>query len=83
MIDGMQAARKAVEYLQRFSTDMRMSGPIARTRLEEVDLSEDEKYWLITLGWDEDDLGIRRVYKVFKVDSETGKVVSMRMREPA
>ena len=60
-------------------------------RLEEVEQSEDERYWLITLGFTEE--GSRaaftfprpsdyvRRYKVFKIDANTGKVVAMKIRD--
>lgn len=66
-------------------------------QLEEVELTEDEKYWLITLGFAPAPssaqstplpaflAGIRpsaeRKYRVFKVNAENGKVLSMKMRE--
>ena len=51
-------------------------------KLEELELSEDEQYWLITLSYDEEDsVGIKnRKYKTFKVKSETGDVVAMKIR---
>lgn len=59
-------------------------------RLEEVELSSDG-CWLITLSWIDPDrskgifstLGEARprTYKVFRVDQETGEVLSMKIRE--
>ncbi len=59
--------------------------------LEEVELSDDEKYWLITLGFDApkkisasnvtDLLNPPKTkYKVFKVDVHSGKVLAMKIR---
>jgi len=64
-------------------------------RLEEVELSEDEKYWMITLGYDvfyrtgevqnvflrDVDLqGRKREYKLFQINADTGNVESMKIR---
>ena len=73
---------------------------ISGVLLEEVELSADDRFWLITLGFYRhkpavtplDELantGITgltaadrtRVYKVIKIDADTGKPVSMKMRE--
>ena len=53
--------------------------------LEEVELSEDEKHWLITLGFQEYrgltpfDQASQK-YKLFTVDATTGQVRAMKMR---
>jgi hypothetical protein len=69
--------------------------------IEETELSEDGKFWLITIGFNrnidpreqnlsplvpggilstaEQKATIRRDYKIFKVDSSTGEVVSMKI----
>jgi len=65
--------------------------------LEEVKISEDEQFWFITLGLyvpnknpARKHLGMTlasisepylKQYKIFKIESETGKVVSMKIRE--
>jgi hypothetical protein len=55
--------------------------------LEEVELSEDEKYWFITLGYYEPIVGVlanlarRKNYKVFKVSTKDGQVISMKIRQ--
>ena len=62
---------------------------IKELRLEEVELSEDRKYWLITLGFIANTTGEEesffskkeRDYKVFKVNAETGEVESIKIRE--
>ena len=67
---------------------------IEDVRLEEVELSEDQKYWFITLGFcrpvDKSknplaDLvaisSYEREYKVFKINAQTGEVHSMKIRE--
>ena len=66
--------------------------------MEEIELTPDEFYWKVTLGWPDDALELAyrhmmpeilkgfkkelpRVYKVFKVEAETGHVASMSIRE--
>ncbi|HEY2892824.1 MAG TPA: hypothetical protein VGJ16_01380 [Pirellulales bacterium] len=62
---------------------------LSNLRLEEVEQTDDERYWLITLGFDdptavESLMGplarATRKYKVFTVDAETGKVRAMKIR---
>lgn len=57
-------------------------------QLEEVELTEDGKYWLITLSYPIPPISVikqlkKREYKVFKINVETGKVQSMKIREVA
>lgn len=61
---------------------------IQSSSLEEVELSEDGKYWLITLGYEvRPKSGItaafgppKSKFKVFKVEARTGRVVAMNIR---
>ncbi len=55
--------------------------------LEELEESEDGKYWLVTVVYDIEKLAgpifgsqIARAYKSFRIDSRTGKVLSMKIR---
>jgi hypothetical protein len=58
--------------------------------LEEVEESEDGRFWTITLGYDDKrTLSVHdkmfkpesyRAYKTFKIDTSTGKVMSMKIR---
>jgi hypothetical protein len=56
--------------------------------LEEVEPSSDDRYWLITLGFVDNAnpfavIAVGRAnsdYKVFKVDAESGEVISMKIR---
>lgn len=61
------------------------------TQLEEVELSNDEKYWYITLSLQSiDTKGVvtfnpfatkqSKEYKIFKVDANSGNVISMKIR---
>lgn len=76
MIDVKEAAKTASEYL----TGLYSLASWDDVRLEEVELTEDEKYWLITLSYSDKKLIPRREYKVFKIDAETGKVQAMKIR---
>lgn len=82
-----EAVQAAIVYLK----DLPISEDLSDLRLEEVEQSDDEKYWLITLGFyvpataGNGPIGeflprhIRK-YKLFKVDAKTGKVRSMKIR---
>ena len=51
MIDVATAVRNASEYFKEIEESLNGSPP-ENLRLEEVEKSEDESYWLITLGHD-------------------------------
>jgi len=84
MIDSREAVKRAAAYLGE------ISAPIGRQlgalEVEEVEKSDDEQYWLITLSYPrgspfKEALGEgKRVYKQFKINAETGEVQSMTMR---
>ncbi|MFN0069208.1 MAG: hypothetical protein ACKVYV_16430 [Limisphaerales bacterium] len=80
--DVKQAAEIAFNYLRSL-----MPIPADDISLEEVEL--DGKEWHVTLGFTSKHqrniaaiMGDSRVYKVFKIDSTTGRVLSMRIRKP-
>lgn len=64
-----------------------------RTEVEEIEMTKDKRFWLVTLGYDAparnnphlpDFLLVpARKYKVFKIDARTGTVVAMKMPEAA
>lgn len=95
IIDVKQAVDSATAYFSKLM-------PVEDVRLEEVEISDDERFWYVTLsalvrppnatqpGPSEASTshlaglfkGDReRVYKVFTVDSVTGAVRSMKIRE--
>ena len=93
MIDVKNAVQAAVQYCGQ------LFGNISnRLQLEEVELSDDEKHWFITVGYDDPGtprdevmlgalqgfprIGPERKYKVVDVDAETGKVKAVKMRQP-
>lgn len=88
MIDVKEAARSAAEYFAGLFPDQGYSDVL----LEEVELKEDEKHWLITLSYALPPSGgdplasIRprqRRYKQFKIDAQTGRVQAMTVRNVA
>jgi hypothetical protein len=85
MIDVKEATEVALEYFQDIYSDQAFSNVL----LEEVEREQedDTPYWLITIGFTErkqegplGQLASSRRYKRFKIDAETGEVVSMKIR---
>ncbi len=69
------AAHKAAEYLQTFVRDA------INITVEEVELGSDDAEWRITLSYQAGTLGMMgRNYKLFRVNAQTGEVLSMRIR---
>jgi hypothetical protein len=92
MVDVKQAVNKARGYLE----DMYRIDQFKDILVEEVDLSEDNKFWDVTIGFtrlQESTSGgpmatligqsaeFKREYKVFRIDAETGDLRSMRSRK--
>jgi hypothetical protein len=87
LVDAKAAAATAVTALQELYADEQLKN----IRLEEIWLSDDEKYWYITVGYDSpfsarDPLAAlrqpAREYKLFKVRVEDGRVMEMKVRQP-
>lgn len=82
MLDVKEAARKASEYF----AGLYATEKFTNVQLEEVELTEDRKYWLITLSYPVGpelaplNFNFKRKYKVFKIDAGTGEVKSMKIR---
>jgi hypothetical protein len=83
MLDVREAARKASEYFAGLFSNQ----TIGNVQLEEVEISDDGKNWLITLSYPVIPEGLapiqfigKRKYKLFTVDAETGQVKSMKIR---
>ncbi len=79
MIDVKMAANASVEYLRQLLPN------VNNVQLEEVEISEDEKFWSITVSfYDSDTYNMNfnkgRKYKVLKIDADTGNVQSMKIR---
>lgn len=91
-MDVKEAVGKAMDYLK----DMYQIDQFKDVLLEEVDLSEDNKFWNVTIGFtrpQESTSGgpmatligqsseFKREFKVFQIDSENGALRSMRTRK--
>ncbi|MDY6781174.1 MAG: hypothetical protein SW833_01235 [Cyanobacteriota bacterium] len=89
---------KAVTSARNYINSLRdlLGGNLGDIRLEEVELTEDRKFWWVTLSFaslepesQQNPLRgvvnfspkLERMYKLFKVNSETGEVESMKIRE--
>jgi hypothetical protein len=85
MLDVKEAAQRASEYFAGLYADQGVSN----VQLEEVELTDDAQYWLITLSYPDlphdvalvpINFAFKRKYKVFKINAKTGEVKSMRIR---
>jgi hypothetical protein len=82
-LDAKEATKKAAEYLH----DIKHIG-LDNISIEEIEMTEDKKYWLITLGYVQyTRISIfgptpieKKIYKIFKVDANTGEIISMKIR---
>jgi hypothetical protein len=96
LVDASQAAAAAFQYFHtlfpnNFAGHVRPvhPGPDSDPSLEEIELSKDGRYWLVTLGfsisrpnYEQLPKFLRvplRKLKVFKVDAATGRVLSMKI----
>ena len=88
MIDVKEATQIAVDYLSKIPG---YSSYVNSFVIEELEFSEDEKYWLVTLSYkipisegpfDLTGIGVKYSvkYKVIKIDADSGKVYSMKIR---
>ncbi|MEM8504347.1 MAG: hypothetical protein AAF716_14480 [Cyanobacteria bacterium P01_D01_bin.1] len=90
MVDVTSAVASARNYLQ--GIQHLLDNSLENLRLEEVELTEDEKHWLITLGYDVPgkpqtmsqmfgpNSNYLREYKLFRINSDDGKVEAMKIR---
>ncbi len=77
----MIEAKDAVIAAAKYFTDI--TGHTGGVIVEEIELSDDEKYWLVTLGFKEREelmYAEKKAYKLFEVDAYTGEVRSMKIR---
>ncbi|MCG2611999.1 hypothetical protein LZZ90_10820 [Flavobacterium sp. SM15] len=79
-----ELADTAAKYLKGFFPDA------DKIQLEEIEVTDDNLYWNITLSYESSDvpetnniwLATRtRKFKIFKIDSKTGEVRSMKIRD--
>ncbi|MBP0019555.1 MAG: hypothetical protein J7647_18635 [Cyanobacteria bacterium SBLK] len=92
VLNVQTAVQIAINYFKTIQNDL--GDNIQDIRLEEVEISDDDKSWFITLGYDDPkqipynpilpDANYRqyeRTYKIFEIAAETGKVKSMKIRK--
>jgi hypothetical protein len=72
--------KEAVEVAQRYFSMLYEGTTKFFPEVEEVELTEDEQFWVITLGYSPDFFATDRKYKTFKINSATGEVISMKIR---
>jgi hypothetical protein len=83
MINVKEATERAKEHLVNFFPDA------DEVQLEEVELTPDKAFWLVTLSYAGASnsvassllVGKSMRYKLFKLDAETGEVISMKIRD--
>lgn len=78
--------KKAVELARGYLSDV-LRIPSQELLLEEVELSEDQEFWLITFSYPAPEgsslqvmLGGSRAYKIVKLHADTGEFVSVKIR---
>lgn len=81
MIGVEDAVNNSLEFFRRIYKDT----VVQNVRVEEAELSVDQKHWQITLGFDVPETSVlvpsySRSYKTFTVDATSGQVESMRIR---
>ncbi len=89
----MISVKKAVEAATSFAKYINEEEELNALRVEEVELSDDDKFWLVKLGWNDPkildnktpsaqltDLSgqIPRIFKIFYVDADSGEVIKMK-----
>jgi hypothetical protein len=77
VLDAKAAAAAAMKHF----VELMGSGP-ANPALEELEWSEEDKHWLVTLGYNEaSGLGLgQRKFKILRVEAESGRVLAMKTR---
>ena len=78
--------KTAVEIAVKYMKDLPAQEAQFATLLEEVELSDDERFWFITLSYFNRDpqftsvvASLQRKFKKFKIDAANGRVMAMTM----
>ncbi len=92
MIDAKQAVKLTMDYLN----EMYDTADFKDVLLEEVELTDDDKFWNVTVGFARKQTSTtagpmaslvgpadqyQREYRVFAIDAETGVVRSMKLKK--
>ena len=72
--------RDAATAASRYYSEL--TGSAQKASIEEMELTEDGKSWLVTLGYDISELYIGpKEYRLFRVNAYTGEVTRMKIRK--
>lgn len=83
-MNANELALIAVNYLKGFFPD------VDKVQLEEIEITDDNKYWNITLSYESQDTSVEnslwlgnrsRKFKIFKIGATSGEVRSMKIRD--
>jgi hypothetical protein len=85
----MIPVKEAVKRAMVFLAELQEANPPEDVTIEEVELSNDGLFWLITISFFPSGSSIAALtgkkpfkqYKIFRVDAESGEVISMKMRD--
>jgi hypothetical protein len=92
MIDVKEAVKRAMDYLEEMYDTTKFKDVL----LEEVEMTEDNKYWNVTVGFTRRQTStaegpmaslvgpsdqFRREFKVFKIDTKNGIMRSMKIKK--
>jgi len=96
MIEAEQAIKNATTAINEFLSGNLNNNDFSQLLVEEVEHDEDDNQWLITLGFNlqkpntdtfknigltlKSDRKYDRKYKIFKINDQTGDVLSMKIR---
>lgn len=75
--------RRAVEIARTYLKSIK---PNTTAMVEEIELSNDRAYWFVTLSYPSNQpeglfgMKTKRKYRIFKINSNTGEVLSMKIR---
>jgi len=87
------SVKKAVEAATSFAKYINEEDELDALRVEEVELSDDDKIWLVKLGWNDPKIlnaktpsaqltelsgQVPRIFKIFYVDADSGEVIKMK-----
>ncbi len=81
----MLDAKRATEIAKKYLADIK-NMYYHNISLEEIELTENKRHWLITLGYPKDhNISLfpgssMKDYKIIKIDSENGDVIAMKIR---
>ncbi|MDX2044707.1 MAG: hypothetical protein SF097_26085 [Acidobacteriota bacterium] len=87
MIDVKEAVSVAKKFMKELYDPLQSA--LDELALEEIDQTDDGRYWLVTLGFSREKpiismlsstIQVERVYKTVKVDKGTGEPVAMQIR---